>query len=637
MNKFFTLLIGASFCAGVATQAQTSIFKEDFESVTVPALPNGWSQDIKDTAGWKTDTNAISFSSGYVITAHTKYALLDDWNKNLDNSSSILVTPYLDLAGKSHTYMKFSYFFNEVAYTGGSPKESAFVVASIDSGKTWTVVTTLKGVQAWKEIYVNLSAYDNMSDILIGFKYNDGGDASKPLFGIGIDDVEIFTPPLRDVALNTINLPTLWDTAKAAVTGVPVKVSLMNYGSDTITSLDMEYTIDATTLITQNFTGLVIPPFTGTELSFSTGMPAVTSGQHDINMKAKLVNGAADSEPGNNDKFSNFITPSNSTTKAGLIEEFTSSTCPPCASFNTVFDPLIESNNVNTPAANFNTIKYQMNWPNPGNDASYNSHGNTRKSYYGVNSIPHHFTNGLDGGAGDQDEIDACKAGLAFVKIEGSYIITNDSGWADVTVTPYLSATRNLKVYIALTENDYWNEKNTTGQRHYIHAMRKMFPSGSGMSLPTITDNTPVNYKYATDFKVGDVKQGNFNLWSHPKNTNLVVFVQDDATGTVLQSLVIPSAWPTNIAETNSAIKELAVYPNPAADITMVGFNLNKAADVQVQVTDAVGRIVYTNSTKLSAGFNELQINTTAFNSGLYNIKVQAENTSIVKRLSVVK
>src|SRR5690606_19706040 len=111
--------------------------------------------------------------------------------------------------------------------------------------------------------------------------------------------------------------------------------------------------------------------------------------------------------------------------RACFIEEFTSSTCPPCASFNAYFDPMIDALGVNTAAAKFNIIKYQMNWPSPGNDRSYNSHALTRRSYYGVSSIPDHYTHGLAGGNGSQAEIDACKGGNTLFEINGTYTVAD--------------------------------------------------------------------------------------------------------------------------------------------------------------------------------------------------------------------
>ena len=64
---------------------------------------------------------------------------------------------------------------------------------------------------------------------------------------------------------------------------------------------------------------------------------------------------------------------------------------PPCASFNAVLDPYLSSLNTNEPGSGIVAVKYQMDWPAPGNDPSYNQDGETRRAYYGVTGISRPF------------------------------------------------------------------------------------------------------------------------------------------------------------------------------------------------------------------------------------------------------
>ncbi|MCB0314529.1 MAG: hypothetical protein KDH84_14910, partial [Calditrichaeota bacterium] len=70
-----------------------------------------------------------------------------------------------------------------------------------------------------------------------------------------------------------------------------------------------------------------------------------------------------------------------------LLEEHTSTTCGPCAAANPGIDATLASLGIDKVVA----IKYHMNWPAPGNDPWYFnnvSENTTRRTYYGVNSIP---------------------------------------------------------------------------------------------------------------------------------------------------------------------------------------------------------------------------------------------------------
>ena len=70
-----------------------------------------------------------------------------------------------------------------------------------------------------------------------------------------------------------------------------------------------------------------------------------------------------------------------------IVERFTSSTCPPCATYNPTLDAFLNATNVN----DLISISYHMNWPAPGNDPMFLANpndNNARRANYNVNSIP---------------------------------------------------------------------------------------------------------------------------------------------------------------------------------------------------------------------------------------------------------
>ena len=219
-----------------------------------------------------------------------------------------------------------------------------------------------------------------------------------------------------DASIEAITFP------RYAANNTKVSVTVSNAGVNAITSLTVNYKIGANAAVSQTFTGLNLMPFQATTLSFTTLASGITAGALTITGTITQVNGGADPNAANNVKTANFTGASQGVARSGLIEEFSSSTCAPCATFNATFDPLIVSNNSNVASSKFNVVKYQMNWPAPGTDPSYNAHGSARRTFYSVSGIPDHFTNGLTGGAGDQAEIDASKANPAVAAITGTYL-----------------------------------------------------------------------------------------------------------------------------------------------------------------------------------------------------------------------
>ena len=636
MNKITTFLTVAALGAGLNATAQT-VLRESFEAGT--SLPAGWTQVTKATTGWKINSGDLFSTNGWKIVSRDKYVVVDEWNNNENNDTTSLVSPIFNLTGVTGAKLTFNFYIVNASYGSTGPAERGTVNISTDGGATWTAIDTLAGNPTeWQYAAIDLSAYDNMPNMQLAFTYYDGKGGTNKLVGMALDNIQVAVPTANGVAIEPLSLPIFAGSERMMATNTEIKATVRNTGTAAMTSVKAEYIVDGGTPVSETFSGLNIAPYATTTVKFGTKLATLAAGAHAIEVKLTDVNGAPDPETWDNSLMSDFTAASNTATRAGLIEEFTSSTCAPCASFNTFFDPLITDNKANDASVNFNVIKYQMNWPNPGNDASYNPHGATRRDFYGVTGIPDHYTNGMSGTSGDQAEIDASKEAPAFMNITGTYYVTGDSMWVDFGVTPYFNSNKNLKVHAAIVENDYYNDAATTSQKHYVYVMRRMLPSGSGTSVSNWVDGTANNYSYKVKATIGNNKQGDFNLWTHPKNTNVVVFVQDEVTGTVLQSKVINAQWPTNVAATKNEINNVAVYPNPATEFTTVGFNLNNAAKVSVQVTDITGRVVFTAAEQsFEAGLREVRIPTASMAAGQYNVTVKTNSAVATHSLSVTK
>ncbi len=476
---------------------------------------------------------------------------------------------------------------------------------------------------------ISLAAYNGQT-IRLAFRDNSTDKGILMLDNIG---TEVVTTAM-DAAVTSLTFPTL-----VAASAQPA-VTVTNNGYTTITSLTITYSIDGGAAVSQTFTGLTLTPFAVQTLTFTTPVTGIATGAHTIQVDLTQANGAADPVASNNTKTAAFAVPGTAVQRAGLMEEFTSSTCAPCAAFNSSFDPLIigATVNANMPSSNFNIIKYQMNWPSPGNDKSYNGDGLTRRTYYGVNSIPDHFTNGVAGTSGDQAEIDNSKTAPAYMSITGSYIIKSDSIFASATITPNFTITgANFKVRMAATEIHYTNNAATTSQKEYYHVMRQMFPTAAGTTVANWTNGTPQTFTYKAKYTIGGVAQMNKNFWGSPFGGNLIVFVQDDNTKEIFQSKSVSAQWPAGVSNVN-AVKDINVFPNPATNAARVTFSIEKSSNVDVQVMDALGRtaLVAANE-QMTSGQHQVSINTSSLANGTYNVIIRVDGGVSTQRLSVVK
>ncbi len=87
-----------------------------------------------------------------------------------------------------------------------------------------------------------------------------------------------------------------------------------------------------------------------------------------------------------------------------------------------------------------------------------------------------------------------------------------------------------------------------------------------------------------------------------------------------------------------NGLSELTVYPNPAKDMAKLNFSLEKASNLTIAVYDQLGQLVQTvSNSQFNAGLSTVEINTTNLNTGIYSIRIDAENGTLTQRISVIK
>jgi len=618
------LLLAMSLFVAAKTQAQ---WTQNFNT----GIPSNWIQIKND--------NNIPVSSyfGTVLTpALTNNAYANYLSATADSS---LITPsYFSPTGAASRWI-ITHSFTVPAtgnpmlswydYTPTTGNDFIKIMISPTAGSTASSFTaTLFNGQCTNDFTkrgVSLATYAGQTVRLAFVNENN----NKRYFFLDDVAVENVANTL-DASIEAITFP------RYAANNTKVSVTVSNAGVNAITSLTVNYKIGANAAVSQTFTGLNLMPFQATTLSFTTLASGITAGALTITGTITQVNGVADPNAANNVKTANFTGASQGVARSGLIEEFSSSTCAPCATFNATFDPLIVSNNSNLASSKFNVVKYQMNWPAPGTDPSYNAHGVARRTFYSVSGIPDHFTNGLTGGAGDQAEIDASKANPAVAAITGTYFLKGaDSIICTVTVTPYITTTTPFKLHVAAVERQY-NFTGTTTQTNYVRIMRMMFPDGNGTTLANLTAGQSQSFTFRAKYTVGNVTQNSLNFWGNPIGSDLVAFVQDNTNKDVIQSFATPAS--TTSVNSIENISSLSVFPNPAVDFAEVGFRNTVAMNVGVRVFDMMGKMVFEKAaTTYESGLNAIQIPVNQFSNGLYNVQIITNNGTLTEKITVAK
>ena len=642
MKKLILTLIAI---AAIAVTSPAQLAMTDFNS----GLPGTWTMIKVDnntpsgnlnavivtaltTNAWMTRLRATGDSCMLTTSLFTPAATADRW----------LITPSF-LVSDAKTIIKWE----DVEGISG-PADSVEVWVSPTAGNTVAAFTTkiysgpvadyatdISGNLIYVQKGASLGAYNGQT-ITVAFRNHSYDKGTLRLDNVASE----IKPYSVDATTTAIKFPKI----VSSTSSTPVTVTIQNAGADVITSLNLSYKIDAGAPVTQTFSGLNISPYGTTTVNFTALITNPAVAAHTITADISQVNGSADQNAANNQKTWNFVVATTTVTRSGLIEEFSSSTCSPCAAFNGVFDPISENgtNLPDVPSSRYNLVRYQMNWPAPGTDYSYNNPGLARRTYYNCNAIPEHWVNGLasnTGAAAMQTDIDGSKTAPSFITISGTYTIHGDSLKASATVTPHFTlAGGNYSVHMVAAERHYVNSgpSSTVGQTQYYHVERTMFPDGNGTAVTSWADGTPQTFNYAKHYVNGNPAQMNDNFWTDPTNSDLVIFVQDNSDQSILQSVSVPAAWPAGIKELNG-ISDMAIFPNPATSQAMLGFNTTATAKIDITVVDVLGHSVYTYSQQFEAGSQRIVIPTANFAAGIYNVRVQTENGVATQRLTVVK
>jgi hypothetical protein len=391
-----------------------------------------------------------------------------------------------------------------------------------------------------------------------------------------------------------------------------VSGTVTNMGITSISSFTVDYSVDGGSPQSQTF-NTTIAPGASYEFSHSTSWNA-TVGSHTLVL---AISGVTNDMVAANDSWSGPVNvATQSVTRTTLIEQFTSSTCVPCANFNVNFAPLLTSLNTNN-NSNVSCVKYHMNWPAPGNDPSYNPDGNSRKSYYGVTGIPDLYLDGHPMTQGSEEEIMDAQAVPAFVSVDAQAIMDGTYLTVQVDVTPYANFTGTHKLHIAVLEYAYDYAASTTVQDEFHHVQRKMMPNASGSTLTTLTAGETQSFAPGYSFIVGGPAQGNYNLWTDMENLRVVAFVQNTTTKEVLQA---------DIATISVGMDELAgdmamgLYPNPTNGQVTVNFEMPEHGSANFQVFNMQGELVHSASVNAAPGVQRANLDLQGLADGLYHV-----------------
>jgi hypothetical protein len=229
-----------------------------------------------------------------------------------------------------------------------------------------------------------------------------------------------------------------------------------------------------------------------------------------------------------------------------LHEEFTSSTCGPCASVNPGFHNwLVQHPDIYT------AIYWHVNWPSPGNDPMYlanTAENSYRVGFYGVSSVPYAVVDGNyfanTGGYLTWNTIQtrSTMSSPFEIHIQHQLNAAQDSIFVTTLAKCTQAVTSSMLAHNVVIEKHihFTNAPGTNGEKDFYNVMKKMLPGKEGTSLP------------------GSFVPGDYNVMKYTWKLANVYTVSELAAVGFIQ---------------NSATKEIYQAANSSTDLITMPYN----------------------------------------------------------------
>ena len=633
MKRIYSLVFALTLCT-VALNAQ--YFTEDFEA----GVPAGW-----EMTGNFSLTDAATISSAYFAPdAHTQFIGTNDDALGAGNDGDgRLTTGVIDLTMVTgDVVISMESFFINGDYDAD---ETAKVYASTDMGVTWEEVADVPASQ-WGRVGV-LFPYSGQ-EVMVAFEYDDGDGWN---YGWCIDDISIDDAPGREAAWAYWNEESYFsggfEGGKGTVGGV-----ITNNGTEPITAVDLTYS-DGTNSVTETLTGLNIGYNQSASIKASSEF-TLAAGTTTFSVSIGNVNGMGDDEDISNDAGDDIsittITPNPD--RGVLVEEATGTWCPWCTR-GTVF---VEGLTKRYPER---FIGVAVHNGDPMTVAEYDD---------GIGGLIGGYPSSVveRGTDTDPSQLEAPFA-IAVQQAPPAQLavgaVNDGSGQLTVSVraTFLQDVPAGYKLAAILIENGVtgtgsgFNQANAYGGGGngpmggfelvggtiaaadivYNHVGRALIGGWNG-------DASSITTAMAT----GELAIYNFPAYTVGNEINLdnsyLIGVLLDASNKPVNAIEISydeAIANGEITSTKNVFNHnaVSVFPNPFAETATINVSLESSAKVTVEVMNTVGQVVSRVDYGTLTGNQNLTLDGTNLNSGVYFVHVRIGDVLSTKRVTIAK
>ena len=233
----------------------------------------------------------------------------------INNSAQAwMTTPILNLSTGRHLLT-----FKHIQRARAMRTNEFFVQFSDDAGSTWTLLESFLDEVYHAKTQNILLPLTTSTTCMIRFRA-----LNKNGYAIILDDIAINPVQNNDAAITAVNTKSVINNGNHYVSG-----KIKNFGSNSITNIDISWQVDNGTIYTQSLSGLNIPP--NSFYSYSHGnIWNASPGQHFLKVWVSNTNGG--DQNARNDSYSTTVRVVNEVFQKTVVYEASTATwCPPCA------------------------------------------------------------------------------------------------------------------------------------------------------------------------------------------------------------------------------------------------------------------------------------------------------------------
>lgn len=115
------------------------------------------------------------------------------------------------------------------------------------------------------------------------------------------------------------------------------------------------------------------------------------------------------------------------------------------------------------------------------------------------------------------------------------------------------------------------------------------------------------------------------------------VVTNDNGNNLYIDNINLSQSSPTGISKLNESSRSINIYPNPSSTETTLRIVTDVTGKQKISVVNTLGQVVYQKQMNLNAGSNNIVIDVRELAAGVYNVVVDSNNGSTVKKLTVTK